>query len=62
MLPRGAGFPHRVEPPIVDRHERTRGDLLAQVESERLEDLEAAGAKPMGPLDVVGLIAGVGRR
>jgi hypothetical protein len=58
---RPARFPHRVEAAVVDRDERPRGNLLAQVQPQRLEDLHAARAELVRAPDVVRLVARVVR-
>jgi hypothetical protein len=43
------GLPHRVESPVVDLDQRAAGDLLAQEEAERLENLDSPRAEPRAP-------------
>ena len=52
---RGASFPHGVEARVVDLYQCAGGDVLAQVEAEGLQDLQAAGSVAMGGLQLIGL-------
>ena len=52
---RRAGFPHRIEPRIVDRHEPPRRAVLAQIEAKNLQHLETACAGFVRALDLCGL-------
>ena len=51
----GARLPHRVEPPVVHLDERPLPAVLAEVEAEGLQDLEALRPRPGRLLDRVGL-------
>ena len=59
-----ARLPHRIEPGVVHAHQLAGRSAVAQVESERLEDLHAHGARRLGLADLVGLpgrVAGLAR-
>ena len=58
-LERRAGFPHRVEAPVVDFHQRTLGDFFAQIQPQRLQDLQPARAVLVRAFDFIGLEPGV---
>ena len=52
---RRAGLPHRVEAPVVDLDERPLAAVLAEVEAEGLQDLQARRSRLGRLLDGVGL-------
>ena len=56
---RATGFPHRIKAPIVQLHQIPRGDILAQVQSQRFHHLQSLGAGLVGTLDLIRLELGV---
>ena len=50
-----AGIPHRIEARIVDLHQCAGRNVFPQIESEGLQNLEAAGALTMSLFDGLGL-------
>src|SRR5882724_11771419 len=46
-----AGIPHRIKSWIINLHQGARGDVLAEVKPQRLEDLQAASSIVMRSLD-----------
>ncbi len=56
-----AGLPHRVEPLVVDGHQRPRRPPVTQVEPQCLEHLQAAGSGTGGRPDLIPLEGSVAR-
>ena len=56
---RAACFPHRIEPLVVDRHERPLVDLFAEEQPEHFQDLESLCPGLPGTRELVSLPRGV---
>src|SRR5438046_5009847 len=58
---RPACFPHAIEAFVIYFHEWPRRDVLAQVESQRFENLQSACARLVGPDNLIRLKLAVSR-
>src|SRR3954451_20036863 len=53
------GVPHWIEPGIVNADQRPPGDFLPEIQTERLQDLQAFCAGLYRRFDLIRLVAGV---
>src|SRR6516162_2015302 len=58
-LQRSTGFPHRIESPIIDLHERTFRNFLPQVKTQCLQHLQSPRSCLLGALDGIRLDSSV---